>query len=280
MNDPEEERLIELARMASIRSLHKNVNYTFDQQKVHVTTQFNNGQININGRKYINKCFAISIAHKMITYGFAETVKTQNGIIPLSLAIVFFMGFQYETKILDTDNTTHQLMITRLLKECPYLQLQIFIGRKQNDKWYTTPSPPCVFGKGDLVIKILNKGLHFELITTADQELLPSLMESRMIANDPIVQEQHNIMQQIEQRKQTLYDSFIAFNLATYQGMDEKTARMLAIQQEEERRIERQIERQKKADAEKARQLAIREVEQAAQISSDSFIARLLVDQN
>jgi len=271
-----EQRHLELAKMVSLRTLIKNSNYTFAQQRVLVKTKFNNGQIRTGCKSYINKCFAISVADGMKKYyGYDTIVPTKDGMVPLSLAIVFLMGFQYETRILDTDNSQHRQMITKLLDICPYLQLQIFIGRFQDKQWYTTPNPSCVFGKGDYVIKMLNKGLHFELIEN-HHDLLPELLASIMIASDPVILEQQQIIQQFEQRKQTLYDSLIALNLATYEGMDENTARMLAIQQKEEQRIERQ----KKADEDKAKQLALHEAERAAQISSDSILARLLVDQN
>ena len=117
MDSGTEERQLELAKMASLRTLIRDPKYTFVQQRVLVKTKFNNGQIRIDRTSYINKCFAISVADGMKQYyGYETLVPTKSGMVPLSLAIVFLMGFQHETRMLDTDNTHHRQMITNLLK--------------------------------------------------------------------------------------------------------------------------------------------------------------------
>ena len=164
-----EESMLNYVKNVSIDETRADSKYTYKQVRIPIETLHNNGQIDSSYGKLPNKCFFISIADGIINHG--KSIKKELTVTPWQLMIV--SKFYDLPDLVDTDNPNHRTSIHLLVKELD-ICLQMYIGRLENNKWYTTPDPCETFGnpKSLIKIKILNMGSHFEYITTLDEKFI------------------------------------------------------------------------------------------------------------
>ena len=166
--DPFEQSLINFARLESLNDLRRSGDYDFSQHSIPITTRHNIGKIKNCG---YNKCFFISLSQ-----GF-KPLYNINPIILMNM-----IGFTDRTNIFDSDNESHNSCIDFLIELIPEIQIQIFIGKydDETETWNTTQDCSKKYGRGKHIIRILNKGNHFELITTPPKYFI---RDSRTMTN-------------------------------------------------------------------------------------------------
>ncbi len=168
-----ENELVEYVRQLSLEEHRSNPKYTFSAISIPVTTQHNSGVTFDDTKKirYTNKCCFIAIEHGMKALGINRMRNVINGRISRITAFELMKAVNFlekDTQI-DTFNPKHQDKLELLTKCFDGIQLQFFVGTKIKDTWRAPVDPSAVFGKGNLIIRILNKPGHFEFITT-DQD--------------------------------------------------------------------------------------------------------------
>lgn len=181
-----EECVLQHVRVLSLKGLRKKPTYSFKQLAIPVLCKPNNGVVGW----YTNKCCFISIVDGMKHHG-AQYLQLEGGVIKLeAIQLMFFAEFLETHTMIDTDNASHKECLERLVRFLPAIQLHFFVGRNIDGVWYTTPDPAVVFGSGRCIIRILNKGAHFEFITTHENAFINHVSE---IPECVIVNEQNDI---------------------------------------------------------------------------------------
>lgn len=163
-----DESVLNFAKQESLNEIRANPDYTFNQLKVLCKTVSNNGTVKINQIEFTNKCFFISLYNGLVL----NQISTINNR-PLSVGnLMIHSSFLNINEMIDTDNKSHINSINQLITYLPQIQIHVFIGQYIDDHWYTTPDPSVVFGKGNIIIRILNKHDHFEYICNDKQDFV------------------------------------------------------------------------------------------------------------
>ena len=173
-----EESVLNYVKHLSITEVRSTAEYNFAQIRVPVDTLANNGVVRFvvqsdasparDGstpvrnlvREYKEKCFFIALSQGLERIGYPTT--------PLKL--IRLSRFRDLNRLVDTDLKDHRLALERLSNYYPKVHLAIHIGSydSRERRWFTTPDGSVSFGdpKAKQVVRILNKGAHFEFITT------------------------------------------------------------------------------------------------------------------
>ena len=168
----DDSKALKAAMMLSYLSHASGVSAKFDQTCIPVETIPNDGrvvhehyfetagQIQTYPMTYVNKCLFLSIEgglhlHKRNWITASFLMKTAD-----------FMN----DDMVDLDNPGHQQMLERLAAMLPDFQLHFHVGVQENQKWQTLPYAHAIYGNGNAtkVIRILQKGNHFERIAVTD----------------------------------------------------------------------------------------------------------------
>ena len=188
-----DQSVINYGRQASLGALRQNPHYTFAHISIPVETFPNTGMIgeihdggDLAGI-YFGKCFFIALSHGLKKINIQYT--------PIDLMEI--SGFMHPTDIIDTDNHAHAKCIQFLVDILETIQIHIFVGKKDDKgKWSTTPDYSAKFGEGINVIRILNMGIHFELITTDPNVFTRDV---KTMTPDKALLHQYEIIQNIKQ---------------------------------------------------------------------------------
>lgn len=157
-----EESMINFVKWTALKDQWNDPYSAFDQQAIPIQTVPNNGIIKTSVITYTNKCCFLSIFHGLQSIGidFIEFVENT----PINLMIL--SNFLEVHTMIDTDNKKHIKCLEKLVSNLPNIQLHFFIGKFIDNVWMTTPDPSVIIGSGKNIIRILNKGAHFEYITS------------------------------------------------------------------------------------------------------------------
>lgn len=198
-----EDSILNFARIYSLKNTREEEpNYKFDHIGIPINTKPNTGcLVSPEGIPFYNKCCFISISEGL----------RNNGIIEIpEFDLMLLVNFLDPFKMIDTDDPDDQECLEKL-SELFSVQLQFFIGTKREDQWYTTPEPSVTFGNGP-IIRILNKGAHFEYITTPGSEFVydpKSMTESKIYKNQ---KECFESIKQIENDRRLAEELFNKWN--------------------------------------------------------------------
>lgn len=131
-------------------SLQEDNDMFFNHSCVKATTKYNNGRIMDPTTTYVytNKCILNAISDAV----------GKNLISPTDLLDI--TNFKNDN-MFDTDIPSHRKMIATIA-EIFDLKIEIYIGRQKKNVWYTTPYATHTIGNGTIIVRILNKRLHFE----------------------------------------------------------------------------------------------------------------------
>ena len=241
----EESVLVDYVKQRSIEDLRNHTKSKFGDMAVRTTTKPNNGIVFIVDQYYHNKCFFISFCDAMKVYGYQI-----NAAI---MAIIYNMR---NDELVDTDKHAHKTFITSLAEKYN-AKIEIYFGQCINDVWYTTPDTLAVIGTGQHVVRILNKGVHFEYLTNIDGGFFKDLSKS------PIIQK---VKEHQDKKKKR----------------EEEASLKLAIElQEEEKRLAREEQRRARECEEIQRQVRAREEElrRARALEEERYRARALEEE-
>ncbi len=163
-----EESVLNFVQWNALRDQWNDPKSSFATQSITIQTTPNNGIVKTPTITYTNKCCFVSISHglKSIGIDFIEFIE----VTPINLMIL--ANFLEVYTMIDTDNLTHRKCLEKLVVQLPNIQLHFFIGKFVNNTWMSTPDPSVIIGSGKNIIRILNKGSHFEYITTGSNMFL------------------------------------------------------------------------------------------------------------
>ncbi|XWV25014.1 putative ORFan [Tupanvirus deep ocean] len=276
----EKDNTIDLARKESIRILRTNSAYSFGQLKVKANTHSNNGVIEVwfwmwaRYYTYTNKCFFISVSQGLAEY--------EIKVSPSDLA---YQCNMINHDLVDTDNPVHIAFIKDMANYYN-IKLEIYIGTFQDDEWYTTPDPSTCIGRpldtSTKIIRILNKGAHFELLTSLEHGFIDDFTHETYEA---IILDQHQEMKRLETH---LTDLRLAEQLRKederllLEQMRWEEERLFHEEQEKLRRAEEERfkKRQEMDDLVLALKLTEEEQQSAAMFDADIELARKLNTQD
>ena len=154
--------------------------------KFEAKTVSNDGRIITQDKIYDNKCFFISVSNglELLSNGNYCKMHKLNG---KDVSDTYYMAHLCEmlnNDVLDTDNKTHIEAIIMIANKYN-VQIDFFIGRCENDRWYTTSSPHVSYNKSNdnpekKIIRILNKvipkkNVSLSMNTSCHFELLLSI---------------------------------------------------------------------------------------------------------
>ena len=157
--------VINFGKVRSLETMRDSPTSKFTDIALEVTTKSNGGNV---GYDYTNKCCFISIYDGLMYLGITYIRSLE--ITPLILMIV--ADFLEPDTMIDTDNVDHKKCLEYLVSQLPDVKLHFFIGKRINNSWTTTPDPSVIIGTGNRIIRILNKGCHFEFITTCTEQFV------------------------------------------------------------------------------------------------------------
>lgn len=178
-----EESVVNYARRIALQGRRANSGYRFNEISIRVTTEPNSGML---FEIYWNKCFFIALSHGLKKLGY--------DVDPLTLMKI--CGFLDPFEMIDTDKPEHARLIQFLADTFEEFQICVYIGSNVAGQWYTTPDYSAKFGNGPNIIRILNKGVHFELITSSSDEFVRDV---RTMTLDRAYFHQHEVMRTIQQ---------------------------------------------------------------------------------
>jgi hypothetical protein len=122
-----------------------------------IETKPNNGIVG----EYHNKCFFHSLSDGLKQYNLPN-----YGIFHTVSPLVLVLASDHDhNKMVDTFKSDDKKMLKWLAKALD-ITIEVHIGQLVDNTWTTTPDPSSKFGNSQVVVKILNKGAHFESITT------------------------------------------------------------------------------------------------------------------
>lgn len=255
-NGLDQTALLDHVRKMSMNDLRRSPSYKFSDMAVKATTESNNGMIFNNGIIYLNKCFFISFCDAMKAHGICINV--------VDLVRTCRM---LNNHIVDTANEWHKHFI-ECITQIYNAKIEFYIGQLENDIWYTLPDHPETFGKGQFIVRILNKGLHFENLVNIEGGFLKNNNDNKitnkvneMEENKRKREEEESLalarrLHEEEIRNAKIYEEQIHLKIR------EEVIRQLRIKEEQAK-----IEREHHARIlEEARQAKIREQERQAKI--------------
>lgn len=219
-----------VGRLDSLDTLRRNASYNIRQLSVIATTQRNSGVVSGYGKQYHMKCFFIAMSHGfrnigMTIIGIDDIITSklkENEIINLyAFELAEMFNMLNNTKI-DTYNPEH-LKIVESMANLYCIKIEFYIGHYRNNNWYTTPDPAHIIGTGKKIIRILNKGDHFEFLEKLENGFVEDLTNSTI---DSAVRRQEQIYENIQQ---TQSDLKLAYQIALEDELRDKER----IQQEE-----------------------------------------------
>lgn len=177
-----EDSLINYARKESLNELRKT-DYIFFDHSIPIETLYNDGVIKNWG---FNKCFFISLSQGLRKiYNFS------------AIDLMKFCWFTDRTNMFDTNIEMHKVSLEILVYLIDDIQIQIYIGYYKNsdNTWYTTQDYSEKYGNGKYIIRILNKGKHFELITSPNNMFIH---DSKTMNKDVATSNQELVMKIID----------------------------------------------------------------------------------
>jgi hypothetical protein len=186
-----EESSLNFVKNLSLTDHDENPKAKFIEKAISVETIPNNGAVYERGQYYGNKCCLISIRDGLKLRDI--TTIDNETITPFLL--MQKSGFVNRTELIDTDIPRHQEVLNRLANLFPEVQFQFFVQHRFYDHM-TDPCPKAIYGNGDIVIRILNMGCHFECIKTDDSSFP---RKPRMMTNEIAFKQQSEIERQIKQ---------------------------------------------------------------------------------
>ena len=156
--------LLNYVRDQSLDDARSNPHSTFNDISIPIETKPNDGTYYIENDTLA--CCWIAISHGLTSFGEYEFVSPD---ILKNLA-----GFKWKHEMLNTSKPEHLSCLEKLSREFPKFQFQFFIGRYNNKQncWCVTQDSSVNFGNGTKIIRIVNKGAHFEFITTKSDEFI------------------------------------------------------------------------------------------------------------
>jgi len=217
--------VINFGKVESLETIRKSPTSKFTDIALEVETKANGGNVEF----YTNKCCFISIYDGLIYLGITE-INTLK-ITPLILMMIADF-LEFDTMI-DTDDIEHKRCLEYLVSQLPDIKLHFFIGKSINNSWTTTPDPTVIIGNGNRIIRILNKGCHFEFITTRTEQFVRTPNKSSEFYIQQQKEEEKNIrlyLQDLEITKQIVKQIEIEEQRElTQQIIDIETDRLFAM---------------------------------------------------
>lgn len=169
-----------VAKNVSLETIRKNAKYNIKQLSVKAITIHNSGIILVNDKKYYQKCFFISIIDGFRSIGmkpfqYINTFGLNSDQVRniFTVELVMISGMLNNSKI-DTDNYHHTKLISDLVRNFN-IKIEVYIGHYKENCWYTTPDPALNIGTGKKIIRILNKGDHFEYLAELESGFIEDL---------------------------------------------------------------------------------------------------------
>jgi hypothetical protein len=179
-----EASVINFTRLESLKLERDNPFSKFDSLAIEVTTKPNSGVVETSDINYTMKCCFIAISHGL------------NDILSFELTpfdLMSLANFLEPYTLIDTDNPVHLECLQQLVECLPDIKLHFFIGQYDGNQWKTTPDPSVVIGSGKQIIRILNKGCHFELIITGGEQFVRAPNKSHEFYVQQQQNEEHRI---------------------------------------------------------------------------------------
>jgi len=191
-----DQSVINYGRQASLGALRQNPHYHYAQISIPVETLPNTGKFEDEGVEYTNKCFFVSLSQ-----GLDILQRKLEPIVLMQLAN--FMDRQsdiyLETNIHMKVEQQNQ-HIDRLIEFLTDVQIHIYVGLKRDEIWYVAPDHHDTFGRGQNIVRIINKGnYHYELITT-DAKMFPR--EIKNMTPEKAFKHQEEIILKIKQTEE------------------------------------------------------------------------------
>jgi len=180
-----EASVINFTRLESLELERKNPFSKFDSLAIDVETEPNKGVVNTIKITYTNKCCFIAIC---------DGLKNKLSLELTPFDLMSLANFLEPDTLVDTYNPKHLACLEQLVEYLPDIKLHFFIGQYSGNKWKTTPDPSVIIGKGNEIIRILNKGCHFEFIKTCKNQFVRSSNKS----SEFYIQQQHDEEQRIK----------------------------------------------------------------------------------
>ena len=216
-----EESVINYARLNSLQTQRKDSSYTFKTIAIPIKTKYNDARITLeekdcitdqqwfyflctitdefDGKKQLtNTCIFHSICDGLLNHGITHVVRGTVLYPATPFNLILLSGFDYPHEMLDTFNPNHVKCLETLLKLIPEVQLHFYIGMKKDNDWFAAPDSPSKFGRGTTIIKILNKGQHFEFILNPDTDFI---RPPRTMTPKKAFVQQHSILKKSQQIK-------------------------------------------------------------------------------
>lgn len=182
----------QFARLVSIETRRMDPSYRFSDFSVEATTRPNTGIVKGRWETFTNKCFFISICHALESY--------RVRINPMTLMARYHF---FNNRMVDTDQDL--MMIEKLVHDLS-IKLECYIGRydSKKKKWLTTPDPSTIIGNGKYLIRILNKGMHFEHLIILENGFIPQINST---VKSKVCSEQKRML---DQTRQAVLDAKVA----------------------------------------------------------------------
>ncbi len=161
--------VINYVKMISLEEQRCIPTSKFKTISMEIKSEANDGLIDDEGIQILNGCFFISVYHGLITKG----IHTLYDIKLTPLNILLLSEYSEMGSVVDTNKDSHKNMIREL---CEILGCKIifYVGRKiSRETWEINPdilTDP--YGNGDITIRIVNDGLHFEYIDENDSKFI------------------------------------------------------------------------------------------------------------
>lgn len=161
--------VINYVKILSLEDQRKSSASKFITISIEVSAISNDGLIDVDDCKIYNACFFISVYHGLQSKGVYKIYD----IILNPLNLFLLSGYGEAGSVVDTNNDYHKQMIKDL---CDILKCKIifYIGNKiSHGKWKINPDVLTIpYGEGEVIIRIVNDGTHFEYINEDDSTFI------------------------------------------------------------------------------------------------------------
>lgn len=249
-----------------------NGNASFVEKRVQAYTLRNKGVINDhNGKQYKNKCFFLALSTGLF--------KICN--IRVSAYTIAKACHMLNNDMMDTDNETHLKYIEILARRYD-IRLDFFIGvyDKAHARWMTLPYPQRSIGTDGNIIRILNKGDHFEYLEDVDRGFVSNTIDVDLgvAIKDGLIQECQRLERYIEEQDNIDLDIALAQSLSEQLKLEEIQERQ-ALELARVEAIRADAEFAARLTAEEFISPEILEMQRAEAIRADAeFAARLAAE--
>jgi len=110
----------------------------------------------------------ITFSNKCLFIAISDGLKLKGGQSIAPLKLMELAKFNEPFNVFDSFDPINDQCIPKLIRELPSIKLQIHYGVISNKTLSCSPIANIVYGNGDINIRILRFGDHFEYITTSE----------------------------------------------------------------------------------------------------------------